>query len=244
MDELLRLAEDPNAWAALATLIAMEVVLGLDNLVFIAHPHHPDRGTPSRPGAHSRPVAGARIPPRAARFGRLDGASDAAAGHGAGAGFFRARPLVAGRRVVPGLESDDRDLPPGRSEQGGWRRKPAGAARPDLRTGPDHHDRHRLLDRQHHHRRRHDRVFSDHGDRRRRGDRRDDGCGGAAGRVHPPQSHGADARAELPLDDRHDADRRRFRLSYRRGYIYAAMFFSSLVEALNVLARRKPRRST
>jgi predicted tellurium resistance membrane protein TerC len=28
-----------------------------------------------------------------------------------------------------------------------------------------------------------------------------------------------------------------------RGYIYAAMFFSSLVEALNVLARRKPRRS-
>jgi predicted tellurium resistance membrane protein TerC len=36
MDDLLRLAEDPNAWAALATLIVMEVVLGLDNLVFIA----------------------------------------------------------------------------------------------------------------------------------------------------------------------------------------------------------------
>jgi len=36
MDALLRLAEDPNAWAALATLVAMEVVLGLDNLVFIA----------------------------------------------------------------------------------------------------------------------------------------------------------------------------------------------------------------
>ena len=36
MDELLRLAEDPDAWAALATLIVMEVVLGLDNLVFIA----------------------------------------------------------------------------------------------------------------------------------------------------------------------------------------------------------------
>src|SRR3984885_9638038 len=36
MDELLRLAADPDAWAALATLIAMEVVLGLDNLVFIA----------------------------------------------------------------------------------------------------------------------------------------------------------------------------------------------------------------
>ena len=36
MDTSLRLAADPSAWAALATLIAMEVVLGLDNLVFIA----------------------------------------------------------------------------------------------------------------------------------------------------------------------------------------------------------------
>jgi predicted tellurium resistance membrane protein TerC len=36
MDIFLQLAADPAAWAALATLIAMEVVLGLDNLVFIA----------------------------------------------------------------------------------------------------------------------------------------------------------------------------------------------------------------
>jgi len=36
MDDLTRLAADPAAWAALATLIAMEVVLGVDNLVFIA----------------------------------------------------------------------------------------------------------------------------------------------------------------------------------------------------------------
>jgi predicted tellurium resistance membrane protein TerC len=36
MDALLTLAADPNAWAALATLIAMEVVLGIDNLIFIA----------------------------------------------------------------------------------------------------------------------------------------------------------------------------------------------------------------
>jgi predicted tellurium resistance membrane protein TerC len=36
MDIFLRLAADPGAWAALATLIVMEVVLGLDNLVFIA----------------------------------------------------------------------------------------------------------------------------------------------------------------------------------------------------------------
>ncbi len=36
MDDLLILAADPAAWAALAMLIAMEVVLGIDNLIFIA----------------------------------------------------------------------------------------------------------------------------------------------------------------------------------------------------------------
>ncbi len=36
MDTIARLAVDPAAWAGLATLFAMEVVLGVDNLVFIA----------------------------------------------------------------------------------------------------------------------------------------------------------------------------------------------------------------
>ena len=36
MDYLLTLASDPAAWVALAALIAMEVVLGIDNLIFIA----------------------------------------------------------------------------------------------------------------------------------------------------------------------------------------------------------------
>jgi predicted tellurium resistance membrane protein TerC len=36
MDYLIALATDPTAWAALATLIAMEVVLGIDNLIFIS----------------------------------------------------------------------------------------------------------------------------------------------------------------------------------------------------------------
>ncbi len=35
-NDLLSLALDPTAWAALATLIAMEVVLGIDNLIFIS----------------------------------------------------------------------------------------------------------------------------------------------------------------------------------------------------------------
>ena len=36
MEELLVLARDPHAWAALATLVIMEVVLGIDNLIFIS----------------------------------------------------------------------------------------------------------------------------------------------------------------------------------------------------------------
>lgn len=36
MDYLAQLVVDPTAWVALAALIAMEVVLGIDNLVFIA----------------------------------------------------------------------------------------------------------------------------------------------------------------------------------------------------------------
>ena len=36
MEQLATLAADPAAWVALATLITMEVVLGIDNLIFIA----------------------------------------------------------------------------------------------------------------------------------------------------------------------------------------------------------------
>ncbi len=36
MDYLLALVTDPAAWAALVTLVAMEIVLGIDNLMFIA----------------------------------------------------------------------------------------------------------------------------------------------------------------------------------------------------------------
>ncbi|MEA3004730.1 MAG: hypothetical protein QOH81_3518 [Sphingomonadales bacterium] len=36
MDQLLTLATQPAAWAALATLIVMEVVLGIDNLIFVS----------------------------------------------------------------------------------------------------------------------------------------------------------------------------------------------------------------
>ncbi|MBA4363880.1 MAG: hypothetical protein C0411_24570, partial [Pseudomonas sp.] len=36
MEYLLELAASPTAWVALATLIVMEIVLGIDNLIFIS----------------------------------------------------------------------------------------------------------------------------------------------------------------------------------------------------------------
>ena len=36
LEEILVLVRDPHAWAALVTLVVMEVVLGIDNLVFIS----------------------------------------------------------------------------------------------------------------------------------------------------------------------------------------------------------------
>ena len=36
MPELIALAQSPEAWIALITLIVMEVVLGIDNLIFIS----------------------------------------------------------------------------------------------------------------------------------------------------------------------------------------------------------------
>ncbi len=36
VNDLMQLAADPAAWAALATLVVMEVVLGIDNLIFIS----------------------------------------------------------------------------------------------------------------------------------------------------------------------------------------------------------------
>jgi predicted tellurium resistance membrane protein TerC len=36
MNDIIQLAADPTAWAALVTLIVMEVVLGIDNLIFIS----------------------------------------------------------------------------------------------------------------------------------------------------------------------------------------------------------------
>jgi predicted tellurium resistance membrane protein TerC len=74
MDIFLRLAADPGAWAALATLIVMEVVLGLDNLVFIAllsnRIDERRRGLARASGCRSRFCSAWRCSPRRrGRFG-------------------------------------------------------------------------------------------------------------------------------------------------------------------------------
>ena len=227
MDDLLRLAEDPNAWAALATLIAMEVVLGLDNLVFIAlltnRIDERRRGLARKLGLSLALVF---------RLALLASASwwcvDGAAGHGARTRLFRARSPVAGGRPVPGLEGDDRDPPPRRSGSEAEDEKPAAPL--GLISGLIQII---MIDI----------VFSVDSiitavgmteyfpvmvDSRHRGCRGDDGRRRAAGGVHPPKSDCLDARVELPPDDRHDADRRRFRLSYRkRLYLRRDVFFLS-----------------
>lgn len=60
MDYLLTIATNPTAWAALATLIVMEVVLGIDNLIFISVltnklPEH------QRPGARRAGIGAALV---------------------------------------------------------------------------------------------------------------------------------------------------------------------------------------
>ena len=49
---------DPQAWIALATLTALEIVLGIDNIVFVAILVGPGAGRPSQ-GAGAR-TRGAR----------------------------------------------------------------------------------------------------------------------------------------------------------------------------------------
>ena len=217
MDTVIRLAGDPGAWAALATLIAMEVVLGLDNLVFIAilsnRIDERRRGLARSLGLSLALVFRLALLASASWAVRLTAPLAMVFGHA-----FSARDLLL---LAGGLflvwkattEIHHRVDPEDESEG-------ASEASPlSLGAGldPDHLDRHRLLRRQHHHGGRHDRPLSDHGRGGGRLGRRDDGRLRSARGVHPPQSDGLDARAELSLDDRHDADGRRLRLSYRKG---------------------------
>jgi predicted tellurium resistance membrane protein TerC len=63
VDYLFSLALDPTVWAALAALITMEVVLGIDNLVFISiltHGHDQLIRAPAFKAGPSPPRLGSR----------------------------------------------------------------------------------------------------------------------------------------------------------------------------------------
>ena len=45
---------DPQAWVALATLTALEIVLGIDNIIFYFHPRVKVASVPTIEGADAR----------------------------------------------------------------------------------------------------------------------------------------------------------------------------------------------
>ena len=104
-----------EGWAALVTLVAMEVILGIDNLIFISiltnklPPEHREKGPPAR---HRR---GASHAPGSACGNLLDRRHDRAGLHRLRTRLLVARPDPDRRRPVPDLEGDEGDPPHGRS---------------------------------------------------------------------------------------------------------------------------------
>jgi hypothetical protein len=161
------LAADPAVWVALGALIAMEVVLGIDNLIFISiltNRLAAEQQKNARPASASvlalmlRLILLATISfivqltaPVFTLRSRL----------------LLARPDPDRRRPVPGLEGDQGNPPHGRSR---------GSDKFDMSAAPSTFDRRRdrpdpaarpgFLDRFHHHRRRHDRRDRHHVHRR------------------------------------------------------------------------------
>src|SRR3954468_1871041 len=109
MADLLGLAADPTAWVALVTLIIMEVVLGIDNLVFVSI-------LSNRVAAEQRQTA-QRVGLGMAllmRLALLLGLAWVISLTAAGLHSLRSRLLLEGpdpgrRRPVPRLQGHDRD---------------------------------------------------------------------------------------------------------------------------------------
>ncbi|SUG87823.1 Putative capsular polysaccharide transport protein YegH [Salmonella enterica subsp. enterica] len=67
---------DPSIWAGLVTLIVIELVLGIDNLVFIAILAEKTTAGAARPRAHYRPDTGDDHAPTAAGVNLVAGHLD------------------------------------------------------------------------------------------------------------------------------------------------------------------------
>ena len=157
---------DPTALIALATLVVMEVVLGIDNLIFISILTNK---LPENQRSRARRIGiGLALILRLACWARSRSSSSSPSrcstvfGHR----LLLARPDPDRRRPVPGLEGDEGDPSQRRPGPG---RRPLRQRQGDagLRRGDraDPAARPGLLARQHHHRGRHDRPCADHGDR-------------------------------------------------------------------------------
>ena len=244
MQDLIALAVDPAAWAALATLIVMEVVLGIDNLIFISILTNK---LPAHQQAKARRIGiGLALVLRLGLLGTVAFIVQltAAGLHGLRARLLLARPdpdraaacSWSGRRrrrsTTTSIPIPSGDLFDGRAATLGF-----GAAIVQIL----------LLDlvfshRQHHHRRRHDRARPDHGDRR---DRRGDGDA-ARGRLRSPRFIERNPTVVMLalgflLMIGMTLIAEGFGVHVPKGYIYAAMAFSALVEGLNMLSRRARR---
>ena len=163
METVARLAADPAAWAALATLIAMEIVLGVDNLVFIALLSNRVEESRRRVRAHLglslALVFRLALLGSAAAIVHLTTPLAIVFGHP-----FSVRDLLL---LAGGLflvwkattEIHERVEP----DHGGRRRPQSAPLGVGSAHRPDRAHRHRVFRRQHHHSGRHDQRVSDHG---------------------------------------------------------------------------------
>ena len=212
---MLELLTDPHAWAALVTLTVLEIVLGIDNVVFISvlvSRLRPREGASARARSDSRSRFVFRVvllfgltwlmgltAPVFTMFGHELSWRDLIL---IGGGLFLI--AKATHEIHAEVEARDDDA------TGAGRRRAVvllGGAAADR-------DRSRVLAQLDHHRDRHGAGHRDHdrGDRDRHGR---DVCGLRAGRgVHRRASDHQDAGARLPGADRRGAGRRRLRGAY------------------------------
>ena len=230
----------PEGWAAMVTLIAMEVVLGIDNLIFISiltnklPPEHRERAR--RLGISAALIMRLVLLATIAWIVGMTAPVFSAFGH---AFSWRDLILIAGGLflVWKATKEIHHTVDPGRP-QGRHGRAPR-SRHPRRRDLPDPAARPGLLGRLDHHRGRHDRPPPDHV---HRGHRRDHGD---AGRGDPlanfieknPTIVMLALGFLLMIGTTLIADG--FGFHVPKGYIYAAMAFSALVEGLNMLARRR-----
>ena len=208
---------DPQTWIALLTLCTLEIVLGVDNLVFISIAvsklPHAQRERARRFGIALACVTRIRCcsrSPTSRAWTRADLFTLF------GPGLLDPRPGADRRRRVPRGQGRDGDPRPdrGRADARTSTRAPAEFVRRGDRA--DRADRHRVLARFGDHRGRHGRAV-------RAGDGRGDHAGGrrdvvaspTAGRLHRQQSDHQDAGAGLHHPGRRRADRRGLRHPHR-----------------------------